>query len=241
MSQLRTDSLGVIRRGRSILDDVTLNLGDRGLIAIVGPNGAGKSTLLKCLAGIMTPDSGHVMLDDRSLQTWPGRMRAKKMGFLPQHFEPHWDFIGAEILAIGAARAGVPTPEAPELSALLASRWSTLSGGERTRVLFAAIEAGQPAILLADEPAANLDIARQIEAMKRLRAHSTTGLAVVVLHDLNLAVRGADRLIVIHNGKVMMDGVPAEVAQNAMLDEIFGIAFLREQLSDGLWIRPKEF
>jgi ABC-type cobalamin/Fe3+-siderophores transport system ATPase subunit len=239
MMRLRAEGLQVVRRSRAILNDVSLDLGERGLIAIAGPNGAGKSTLVKCLAGVLAPDRGDVYLGDRPLGRWPGKVRAAKIGYLPQHFEPHWDFTSAEILAIGAARAGLAAPDTPALAPLLNSRWSTLSGGERTRVLFAAIESGRPSILIADEPAANLDVARQVEALARLRAHAKAGLAVVVLHDLNLALRSADRLIVLENGRIRLDGSPADVALSPDLDAIFGVGFVRERLPDGLWLLPQ--
>jgi iron complex transport system ATP-binding protein len=228
-----------VRRGRAILDRVSLDFGASGLVAIAGPNGAGKSTLVKCLAGVVAPDEGDVTLHSRPLRAWPGKERARRIGYLPQQFEPHWDFTGAEVLAMGAARAGLPPPEAPELAPLLQARWSMLSGGERTRVLFAAIEAGRPAILLADEPAANLDVARQVEALQRLRAHAAAGLAVVVVHDLNLALRAADRLIVLQEGRVALDGPPEDVAADCTLDAVFRVRFIRERLAGRLWLRPE--
>lgn len=239
MIDLRAQSVRVVRGARPILDGVSLDLGDRGLIAIAGPNGAGKSTLLKCLAGVIPVDGGQVIFGNRPLEAWAGGARAKNLGYLPQHFEPHWDFTGGEIVALGAARAGMPTPDLPSLAPLLLARWSTLSGGERTRILFAAVEAGRPAVLLADEPAASLDVARQIEALSRLRVHAQAGLAIVVLHDLNLALRCADRLIVLEQGRVRLDGTPLEVAHSLELDSVFGVDFAREQLSDGVWLRPK--
>lgn len=239
MIDLRAQSVRVVRGARPILDGVSLDFGSSGLIAIAGPNGVGKSTLLKCLAGILPVDGGQVILGDRPLEAWPWGARAKQLGYLPQHFEPHWDFTGAEILALGAARAGMPTPELPTLAPLLRARWSTLSGGERARVLFAAVEAGRPAVLLADEPAASLDVARQIEALTRLRAHARTGLAIVVLHDLNMALRCADRLIVLDQGRVRLDGSPLEVAHSIELDSVFGVDFARERLNDGVWLRPR--
>jgi iron complex transport system ATP-binding protein len=241
MMRLRAEGLRIVRRAAAILSDLSLDLGERGLVAIAGPNGAGKSTLVKCLAGVLRPDAGDVFLGDRPLRDWSGQARAKAIGYLPQHFEPHWDFTSAEILAMGAARAGLAAPEAPALAPLLNARWSTLSGGERTRVLLAAVEAGRPAILIADEPAANLDVARQIEALVRLRKHAKTGLAIVVLHDLNLALRSADRLIVLEHGRVRLDGAPLDVAQSPDFDAIFGVAFVRERLADGLWLRPQRF
>lgn len=239
MTALRAESLAVVRHRRTILDDVSLDLGVRGLIAIAGPNGAGKSTLVRCLAGVLTPDAGKVILGERALQSWPAAERAKRIGYLPQHFGPHWDFTAEEILAMGAARAGLPPPDAPELASLRTARWSTLSGGERARVLFAAIAAGRPHLILADEPAANLDVARQIEAMRRLRAHAESGLAIVVLHDLNLALRTADRLIVMDHGRIRLDGRPEDVVRDSTLDTVFGVEFTREPLADGLWLRPR--
>lgn len=239
MIELRAEAVRVVRGARTILEGVSLDLGRSGLIAIVGPNGAGKSTLLKCLAGVIPVDGGQVFLGERPLENWSGVERAKQLGYLPQHFEPHWDFTGAEILTLGAARSGLPTPDLPDLAPLLDARWSTLSGGERARVLFAAIEAGRPSILLADEPAASLDVARQIEALTRLRAHAQAGLAIVVLHDLNMALRCADRVIVLDRSGVRLDGPPVGVASSFELDAIFNCEFVREKLESGIWLRPK--
>ena len=145
MSALSAENLVVRRGAATLLEGLSLSFEAAESVAIIGPNGAGKSTLLKVLAGIETPTEGKVRLGRRTLANLSAAARARTIGFLPQYFEPHWDLSVAQLLQLGAER-GERLPAdalkraivAFELAGLEPRRWSTLSGGERARVLLAA-------------------------------------------------------------------------------------------------------
>ncbi|HEY2871182.1 MAG TPA: ABC transporter ATP-binding protein, partial [Reyranella sp.] len=175
MSALSAENLQVARGKSTLLRQISLNFDATESVAIIGPNGAGKSTLLKALAGTIAPTEGRVRLGGRNLAELPAAERAQSIGFLPQHFEPHWDLGVAELLEIGAARSHdlaadtlEKTVAAFELGGLERRRWSTLSGGERARVLLAMVLVVDPPVLLADEPAASLDIRHRLDLLRAL-------------------------------------------------------------------------
>jgi iron complex transport system ATP-binding protein len=242
MRALAAESLVVRRGGATLIDGVSLALGPRGSVAVIGPNGAGKSTLLRTLAGIAAPSAGQVRLDGRGLLQLASRERARTVGFLPQSFEPHWDLSVADLLALGAARAGTlpagaieRTKRAFELSGLEARRWSTLSGGERARVLLATVLVVDPPVLIADEPSAALDIRHRLEAIRTLAARGRERLSIVAVHDLDLAFRFFERVVLLAKGRVVADERADRLIHDPRLDAVFGIRFERLKV-DGGWM-----
>lgn len=234
--------LGFRIGGRALLQGVSLTLRPGEVLGIIGPNGAGKSTLLRLCTGLLRPASGSVVLLGQPLAAWPARERARRLGYLPQHFAPHWDYSVRELLRLGLERGGRPAlaaslaalAEGFSLDALIDRRWSSLSGGERGRVLAAAVLAPRPAVVLADEPAAALDIGQAAALMARLRAQAVGGAAVgIVAHDLNLAARWCDRLLVLAEGRIAVEGPAASVIQDTALDRAFGTGFERIMAADG--------
>jgi ABC-type cobalamin/Fe3+-siderophores transport system ATPase subunit len=211
---------------------------------VIGPNGAGKSTLLKVLAGIAAPTSGRVRIGDRDLVTLSNSVRARTIGFLPQYFEPHWDLSVAELVQLGAERGGRSADDAVErmvgtfeLSGLQRRRWSTLSGGERARVLLATVLVVDPPILLADEPAAALDIRHRLDVIAALARRGKDRLSIVVVHDLDLAFSFFERVIVLDRGRVVADGSSASLIDDPRLDATFGVRFERLKTADGRVLR----
>jgi iron complex transport system ATP-binding protein len=225
---------------RALIDDLSLDLRPGELVGLVGPNGAGKTTLLRHLAGLRTPTSGRIALNGRELATWSAAERSRAIGYVPQHFEPAWDYTAREILALGASRspgAGARMPDVAasyELAPLLDRRWSKLSGGERARTLLAAVLVAEPPVLLADEPGAGLDIRHRLDLLQRLRALAPGRILLVVMHELELAVRYCDRLIVLHRGRAALDGPARDVAADTALDEIFETRFQRVAIDPAL-------
>jgi iron complex transport system ATP-binding protein len=246
---LVADTLTVRRGEALLLDALSLTLGPTGSVAIIGPNGAGKSTLLKVLAGIEAPTSGQVRLDDRALSSLGGAARASTIGFLPQHFEPHWDLSVAELVRLGAERSGgryanrLPADAVErafstfELADLRARRWSTLSGGERARVLLASVLVVDPPVLLADEPAASLDIRHRLDVVGALGNRGKDRLSVVVVHDLDLAFRFFDRVVLMDRGRLVADEPASLLVNDPRLDRAFAVRFERLQTSDGWLLR----
>ena len=235
---LSVRDLGVTLGGRAVLHDVAVTFRPGRVTAILGPNGAGKSTLLAAAAGLIAPTQGGVLLGDRTLSSIDVRERARAIGYLPQAAAVHWDVSVAEVVALGRAPhrapfAGLSADDrdaiatamaATEIEPLAGRAISTLSGGERARVLLARVLAGRPAWLLADEPLASLDPAHQIDILARLRALAAEGTGIViVLHDLLQAGRVADDVLLLNDGRVAAFGPAAEVLTPERLRAVFGI------------------
>ena len=217
------------------LQDVTTELRRGEITAICGPNGAGKSTLLSCLAGLLLPDTGVVMLEGSALTGIAPRNRARAIGYLPQHGAIAWDLSVCNLVALGrlphgdaAAAGGAEVVErtlaALDLAALAERPVSALSGGERARALFGRVLAGEPRWILADEPLAALDLGHQLAMLARLREAARLGAGVVlVLHDLTLAMNHADRVLVLSNGKLSKDGRPEQALSRSAIGEVWGV------------------
>lgn len=230
---------------RALVEGVTLDVRAGEVLGIIGPNGAGKSTLLRMMAGLLRPASGEVTLLGRGMAGWSGRDRARRLGYLPQHFAPHWDYTVRELLRLGLERGGVMSNEAAlaeshGIAAVLPRCWSSLSGGERGRVLAASVLAVSPAVVLADEATAALDVGQALALMHRLRQASQDGAAVaVVVHDLNLALRWCDRIALLHEGRLRAVGTPAVITGSSDLDQVFGVNFLRLGAGDATLLLPQ--
>jgi len=245
---LEASGLGVSRRGKPILRDVSIGFGATGSVAIIGPNGAGKSTLLALMAGLEKPATGEVRLGTRPVVDVPAAERAQSIGFMPQHFEPHWDLVLEELLCMrltpprGQAAGTWPTVDEViarhQLDVFRGRRWSTLSGGEQARVLLATVLATDPPILLADEPGAALDVRHRLTLVEALAARGRTRLVIVAMHDLDLAFRHFDRIVVVADGHIVIDGGP-ELIHAALLDESFGVVFDRIGVPPGVMLRAR--
>jgi iron complex transport system ATP-binding protein len=245
MTVLSAGGLFLRRGGANVLAGISLSLGPTGSVAVVGPNGAGKSMLLKVLAGILAPTTGEIRIGGQDLARLSGAARARQIGYLPQHFEPHWDLTVADLVRLGAERAGSLTKGVVEeitarfeLAALRGRRWSTLSGGERARVLLAMVLAVDPPALLADEPAASLDIRHRIDVVRSLVRRGTDRLCVVVMHDLDLAFRFFDSVIVMDRGSIAATGHARDIFDDARLDAAFGVRFERLKMGRYFLLRP---
>lgn len=199
------------------------------ITAICGPNGAGKSTLLQCLAGLIAPERGDVLLDGAPLPR--GRERARRIGYLPQVGEVAWDLSVTGLAALGRLPHGdrgeahvAAALAAVDLTAFADRPVSTLSGGERARALLARVLAGEPQWILADEPLAALDLAHQLALLARLRAAAERGAGVVlVLHDLALAMNHADRVLVLERGALTAEGAPERALDEATIARVWGV------------------
>jgi iron complex transport system ATP-binding protein len=244
MTAISADRLMVKRGAATLLNELSLSSTATGSIAVIGPNGAGKSTLLKVLAGIERPASGQVRIGDRDLASLSGGERARTIGFLPQYFEPHWDLSVAELVRLGAERGGRTTETTLqrvtgtfELAGLGNRRWSTLSGGERARVLLATVLVVDPPLLLADEPAAALEIRHRLDVIAALAQRGRERLSIVVVHDLDLAFRFFERVVVLDRGRIVADGPAGQLIKDPLIDATFGVRFERLRTADGLLLR----
>ena len=239
---LKADHLGVTLSGRKVLDDVSLSLSGQHLVALVGPNGAGKTTLLRALAGLV-PSTGTIEVEGCALSSLSLRERAKRFGYLPQGHVVHWPLPVRDIVALGRYPHGATDPtqlspddesavlramQATEVTALADRRVTELSGGERSRVALARVLAVEAPVLLADEPTASLDPRFQIDVMKNLRDSADRGvLAIVVTHDLALAARFADTILVMSNGRIVARGTPEQALSETIMAEVFRVTAYR--------------
>jgi iron complex transport system ATP-binding protein len=236
--RLATKALCVSLKGKPVLRDVTVDLPAGGLIALVGPNGAGKSTLLKTLAGLITPDTGHIHLDGRPLRDYVPLDRAQTIAYLPQSRVVHWPLPVRSIVALGRLPYQVVGTDSAADTAAITSAMATmdvtqfadrsvldLSGGEQARVLMARALAQKAAILLADEPTAALDPAHQLQLLEALQRTADGGATVIVAtHDLSLAARFAKIVVVMHQGRVVTASPPRDAFTSNILSDVYGIA-----------------
>ena len=249
---LSTNHLGVTLSGRAVLRDVSLSLPSRQFVALVGPNGAGKTTLLRALSGLL-PSTGTVHVGGDMLSSLSLRERAKRFGYLPQGHLVHWPLQVKDVVALGRYPHGAdparlsPSDEEAVMQAMqvtdvvaLAPRLVTeLSGGERSRVALARVLAVGAPIVLADEPTASLDPRYQIDVMKNLRGIADSGVLVIAAtHDLGLAARFADSVLVVSNGRLAAQGKPAQALSEAIMADVFRISAFRADYRDEAVILP---
>lgn len=233
-TQLHANALTVeTREGKRLLDQVSLTLHAGKVTGVIGPNGAGKSTLVKVLAGLRQPQAGQVLLNDVDLQQQSPQQRARRLGYLEQRPVLHWPFTASQVVALARLVHGdADTPagrliidnamQVVGISRLAQRPFLLLSEGEKLLVNVARVLAAAPQIILADEPTAALDPARQLQVMALLRTQARAGLAVlVVLHELTLAARYCDNLMLLHEGVVMAAGTPADVLTRENLRRVY--------------------
>ena len=239
-AMIEADAVCMKVRQATLLNNVSVRLRGGETVAIVGPNGAGKSTLLRLLSGDLRCTGGGVRLKGRDLASFSSRDLANHRVMLSQHVNVSFPFSVEEIVAMGAGdrprAVAAPLVDAAiaelDLSPFRYRELPTLSGGEQQRAHFARVlvqlacgeaEHG-PGVLLLDELTSSLDLRHQINLVETAKRRARTGTAVVaVLHDLNLAVRFADRIIVLRKGAVAADGSPAETITNKMISDVFDV------------------
>ncbi|MCA0405632.1 MAG: ABC transporter ATP-binding protein [Proteobacteria bacterium] len=243
--------LSVSLAGRSIISPLDLEFSSGQLVVLLGPNGAGKTTLLRALAGLQ-PAHGHIALEGAALGDVPRAALARKLAFLPQGHHAHWPLAVREIVALGRLPHGLNDPARPgkqdraaveralmrmDVAHLAERAITTLSGGERARVMMSRVLAVEAPILFADEPTAALDPRHQISVVAALREEARAGkLVVAVTHDLALAARYADRIVVLDKGLVAADGPPREALADEVLRAVYGITVQRGDVSGEPWV-----
>jgi iron complex transport system ATP-binding protein len=237
MVKLVLDNVGVTLGRRDVVQGVSAEFGPGTLTGIVGPNGAGKSTLARAVLALV-PASGAVQVDGVEVAAMPRAELARRIAYVPQGQTLHWPLTVERLVGLGrlphlapmsrisdADTAAIERAMARADVLALRDRIATeLSGGERARVLFARALAVEAPALIADEPLASLDPGHQIDVMDMLRAEAAGGaLVIAVLHDLTLAARYCDRLLLIDEGRIVADGPPAEVLTTERLRAVYGI------------------
>ena len=250
---LTAQGLSVTLSGRAVLHDVSLALPSGRLVGLVGPNGAGKTTLLRALAGLV-PSEGTVHVGGDALSALSLRERARRFGYLPQGHMVHWPLPARDIVALGRYPHGATDParltpaDAEAVARAMriadvvdfAERPVTeLSGGERSRVALARVLAVEAPVILADEPTSSLDPRHQIDVLKTLRLATGKGaLVIVVTHDLGLAARFADTILVLSDGRLVSQGAPMEALSEQIMADVFRIRAYRTEFQREAVIVP---
>ena len=199
--RLRAESLKLGYGDSLVFDGLDLDVIGGTVTAVIGPNGCGKSTLLRAMGRLLAPRGGQVLLDGKRIDKMPTREVAKVLGVLPQ------------------------SPQAPEGLTVADRTLDQLSGGQRQRAWISMALAQGTELLLLDEPTTYLDLAHQVDVLDLVqRMHSELGRTVVmVLHDINLAARYADRLVALRAGKVVAQGRPHDVLTEELLRDVFDL------------------
>jgi iron complex transport system ATP-binding protein len=238
MSMLQARGISLHIDGKSILESVDLKLEAGELLGLIGPNGAGKSTLLRMLAGLPGLATGSIQLNGKELLQMGAKERARNIAYLAQDHQVHWPLMVERLVELGRLPHLGSWQRPTDIDMQIINRvmqqtdveqlrqrvFDTLSGGEAMRVLLARALAGEPTILLTDEPVAALDPAHQLDVMQLLQHHCRSGgAAVVVLHDLALASHFCDRLQLLHSGRTVAVGTPATVLTEDNLRDVYGI------------------
>ncbi len=238
MSGLVLDAVSVTIGGRPVVAGVSLTVPTGSLLAVVGPNGAGKTSLLRALVGLV-PYGGAMRFRDADLAALSATERARLTGYLPQRADVAWALSVRDVVGLGRLPHGDPfgrlssadrravdgALERLDLAGFADRPVTELSGGERARVMLARVLAGEAPLLVLDEPTAALDAAHQFEVAGLMRALAAEGTTVVaVLHDLTLAARFADQVLVLDPGRAAASGPPQSALTETRLAETFGLS-----------------
>lgn len=240
MSLLHAENLSYHRDGHTILSGVSFTVNAGELVGLIGPNGAGKSTLLKVISGLWDSTDGTIRLLDKQLKTYSPRAIAQVIAQVPQITALDFPFSVYQVVMMGRnphlSRFALETERDRRIVEHALSRTQTenfasrligtLSGGERQRVLIARALTQEPHLLLLDEPTANLDIQHQISILglvRRLVQEDRLG-TVAAVHDLELAARFCDRLVLLHQGTVLAEGPPDSVLTPAIIQQAYNVA-----------------
>jgi iron complex transport system ATP-binding protein len=238
VTKITAREITIVKGGRTILRELSMEAEGGEFVAVIGANGAGKSTLLAALAGLTRPDRGAVLLNERALSAFGRAELAKLRAYLPQDPRCEWPIAVERLVALGLtpvlpAFGGLSAGDEARITEVLSEcdlldhRYqpaTTLSGGELSRAMLARALVGHPDMLIVDEPLEGLDPRHALDTAARLRTVARGGkLVIAAIHDLTLAARYATRLIALDQGRVAMDGPPEEILTPGLLRTIFGV------------------
>ncbi len=232
---LKIDNLTFSYQNKNLIENISFNVEKGEFVGIIGPNGSGKTTVLKNIYRALTPVSGTILLDGENLSKMSYRKSAKKMAVVGQELDLNFDFLVEEIVAMGRHPHKKLFDSDNEkdtaiiknaLKSLgiedLAKRsYINLSGGEKQRVIIARAIAQESKFLILDEPTNHLDINYQMQILELIKSLNCTVLSAI--HDLNLAALFCDRLIVLKEGKIILEGTPEEVLTSENIYNIYGV------------------
>lgn len=233
--ELACEKTTAILGGKKIIKDIIIKVKSKQFVGIIGPNGSGKSTLLKCIYRVLKPCSGAIYLDKKQLESYSIKESAKKMAVVSQHNSYNFEFTVKEFVLMGRSphkrymefdnendykivQEALQKLDMEEYSDRI---FSTLSGGEKQRVVLARAFAQQTSFIVLDEPTNHLDIKHQLQMLSLLKNSEITIIAA--LHDLNIAAAYCDYIYVLKDGKIKSSGTPEYVFTKKLLKEIYEI------------------
>lgn len=219
------------------LKGVSFEVHNKEIISLVGPNGSGKTTLLKCINRILKPKSGSILIDGKGNNNLQLKELAQILGYIPQNFNHLFPFTVFDTVLLGRRpyinwslskrdrKIVIDTLRSLKLDGLMLKNFNELSGGEQQKVIIARALAQEPEVLLIDEPTSNLDLKHQIEVLKLIRSYvRKNSLSVIMaIHDLNLASRFSDKIVLLKQGKIYAAGEPKSMFSKETIKEVYGV------------------
>jgi len=239
---VKTIDLVVSYGEKRVLDGLNLSIYQGEFVGIIGPNGTGKSTLVKAITNIIHSHSGDIFIEGKENRKISKRDRAKLVAVVPQEFTIEYEFTNFDIVMMGRNphidkqnKIGQKDYDIVKEAMTMTNTWdfkdryfNELSGGERQRVIVARAVAQQTHIILLDEPTSHLDIHHQLEVMELIHMlkEKRNITVIAVLHDINMAARFSDRLVLLNRGKVVADGTPEEVVKEKYLSKLYNMEMI---------------
>lgn len=235
--ELKIDGLGFSYPSKKVLDDITADYSGPQLVAILGPNGVGKSTLIHCIDRILKPESGHVFIDGQDSYDYPMKVMAQKVGYVPyasadvfplsvvdavllgRHPHSNWKTTREDVRIVYTMLRQLGIED------LADEKFNELSAGQHQKVMLARGLVQEPEILLLDEPTANLDVKHQLGVTKLLKdiSHDNGVLVIMICHDLNIAAKYADSILMMKDGTIFAAGTPEEVMTEENVSEVYDV------------------
>jgi iron complex transport system ATP-binding protein len=223
--------------GSATLEDVFLEVGTGEMVSLVGPNGAGKSTLIKCIDRILKPQKGTMLIDGKEASRMASKDYSRMMGYVPQSTTEVFPYTVFDIVLMGRrphigwrvsrrdVRVVARTLKFMGIEEFAGRYFDELSGGEKQKIAMARAIVQEPEILLLDEPTSNLDIKHQLEVMRTVRLLVQKGgiSAIMAMHDLNLASRFSDKIVMLKDGRVFETGRPESVLIPENIEKVYGV------------------
>ena len=235
-----------------IIDDISFSIDTGEVVSLLGPNGSGKSTLIRTMAGLTTPMSGRIMIGDQDLADISLSERSKIMSYVPQSYVymPYTTILDTVLSGRAPYMSWEPSEEDLEtveeslaimdITDLADCNINELSGGQRQRAFIARALCQTPKIFFFDEPTSSLDLKYQIDTMKKMNeyVHTRDSSLFIAIHDINLALRYSDRVIMIKDGKIYCEGKPDDVINEQSILDVYGVRATFTENENGKFIMP---